>query len=164
MKSALGQQIVEVIAGHATRDVGIALANEIRVTVAQVAQRGVHLPPAPAVFDDAPQLVLVDGSYGHSRAVGEHNFELFHVVRRPPGHDRMDAARVVADHPAECRVRVCRGVRRKGKPMGGLGDGRQLVADDARLHPREPTFGVDFLDLAQVLRGVDADGVVRRLP
>ena len=84
------------------------------------------------------------------------------LVGRPAGpqaHQRVDAARVVADHPAQRVVRVRRGVGREGQVVP-LGLGAEDVEHRARLDPRQLRRGVDREDLVEVLRPVDDDGDV----
>ena len=121
VQPALGQQLVEVVAGHAAREVGEAGADRVRVAVAQGAQGG------------------VDGRRGavaaHRRAgaVVEQDVERVGVVGGAPGGERVHAAGVVAEHAAERRHGVRRGVRAEGQPVRRRGGG-EVVADDPGLH------------------------------
>ncbi len=84
------------------------------------------------------------------------------LVGRPPGpqaHQRVDAAGVVADHPAEGVVRVRRGVGGEGQVVL-LGLGAEDVEHRPGLHPRQLRRGVDREDLVEVLRPVHHDGDV----
>ena len=58
VEALLGQQLVEVVAGDAARDVGVALADQLGVAVAQVAHRRVDLAAPAAGGDDPLELLL----------------------------------------------------------------------------------------------------------
>ena len=73
VEAVLGQQLVEVVAGDAPRDVREALADQVGVAVAQVAQPRVDLAPAPALADDLLQLSVAgraDGAAACRRRAG----------------------------------------------------------------------------------------------
>ena len=93
--------------------------------------------------------------------VGQH-FQPLDVLDGLAGHDRMRAARVVADHAAQGAAAVGRRIGAEGQA-----DFRrlvlELVADDTRLDPGNPPFGIDGLDGVQVLGGIDHHGDVHRL-
>ena len=85
------------------------------------------------------------------------------LVGRPPGpqsHQRMDAARVVADHPAQSVVRVRRGIGREGQAVL-LGLAAELVEHACRAG-LGPAFarGRSPEHLVEVLGPVDHDGDV----
>ena len=82
-----------------------------------------------------------------------------HLVGCPsaPGHHRMRAARVVADHSADRRVPVRRGVRRERRAGARVRAVGQLVVRDARLDAGHPALRIDLEDRAHVPRGVDDD-------
>ena len=67
VEAVLGQQLVEVVARHAPRDLGEAAADRVGVAVAQVAQARVDLAAAPAGGDDARRARLgVAAPDGHA--------------------------------------------------------------------------------------------------
>ena len=159
VEAVLGQQVVEVVAGDAARDLRVPLADQVAVAVGERTQpRGELVGHARAVGADAEALA----------AVGQH-LELGHVVGRPrPGavelrHHRVHAAGVVADHPAERAVVVGRRVGAEGEPVLAVGLLAQPVEDDARLDARELPLGVDLDDPVQVLGEVEDDRDVHAL-
>ena len=81
------------------------------------------------------------------------------LVGRPAGaqaHERVDAAGVVADHPAQGVMRMGRGVGCEGEVVS-LGLGAEDVEHRARLDPRQFRRGVDREDLVYRLGPVDDD-------
>ena len=144
VEALLGQQVVEVVAGDPARQVlGIAAADLVGVAVAKGLEPGVDLALAPPSADDPLQLLLARGADGHPGAVVEQDVQLVDLVGGPPGpqaHQRVDAARVVADHPAQRVVGVRRGVRGEGQAVP-LGLGAEVVQHRARLHPRQLRSG-----------------------
>ena len=68
----LRQQVVEVVAGHAAREVlGVAAANLVGVPVAEGLELAVDFSLAPAFADDPFQFLLARGPDGHPCAVVE---------------------------------------------------------------------------------------------
>ncbi len=65
--------------------VGIALADQVGVLVAERLQPGVDLPFAPARGDDPLQLLLARGADGHPGAVVEQDVQLVDLVGGPAG-------------------------------------------------------------------------------
>ncbi len=158
VEAVLGQEVVEVVAGDAPRDLRIALADQVGVAVAQLEQAAVD----PLVSGSAlarPQ----------TSAVVEQHLQLVDVVGRArPGavelrHDRADAAGVARDHPAERAVLVRRGVRPEGELVLVLGLRAQVVEDQPRLDAREAALGVDLQQAVEVLGEVDHYSDVGRL-
>jgi hypothetical protein len=94
-----------------------------------------------------------------ARAVGEHGRQLDHVLDRQAVRDRVRAARVVAEHPAErCAVRR-RGVRAEAETQRS--DVMiQVVLHEPRLHAHPELLGVDLEHLVHVAREVEDEGVV----
>ena len=80
------------------------------------------------------------------------------------GHERMDAAGVVAEHSAERAVAV--GFRIGGEVQLVLFDRAvaQIVEDAARLNPRQLACRVDLQHVVHVLREVHHDRDVAALP
>ena len=163
VEAVLGQQLVEVVAGDPTRNVREALADLIRVAVAQVPHAPVDLAFAPTGSDDPLELLLRRRPHGHPHAVVGDDLELLDVVGGAPRHHRVDPAGVVADHAAEGGVLVGRGVRGEGEVEPVLREVRELIADHPRLDPRHPAIGVDLDDPAQALGDVDHHRPVGRL-
>ena len=140
VEAVLGQQVVEVVARDPARQVlGVAAADLVGVAVAERLEPGVDLALASAPADDPLQLLLGRGADGHPRAVVEQDVQLVDLVGGPPGpqaHQRVDAAGVVADHPAQRVVRVRRGVGGEGQVVP-LGLGAEDVEHRPRLDPRQ---------------------------
>ncbi len=110
VEAALGKQLVQAIARYAPRDVRIARADQVRVAVAQSLETRVELAARAAGRNDPSQLVLGRRPDPQALArIGQH-VERVHVVDRAPGHYRVHAAGVVADHAAERVVIVRRRV------------------------------------------------------
>ena len=118
VEPVLGQKLVEVVAGHASRDAGDPLANPTGMSLDQRAQLRIDRSTPSALVDDG-----VDGrgfrrAHGESRPVVQQNRQLFDVVDGLAGEQRMRPARVVADHAAERAAAVGRRIRAEGEAMG----------------------------------------------
>ena len=68
--------------------------------------------------------------------------DLIRSPTRTQAHQRVDAARIVADHPAQRVVRVRRGVGGEGEVVL-LRLEAEDVEDGARLNPRQLLLGID---------------------
>ena len=118
---------------------------------------------AAALRQDARVFLIACRSYPHPRAVIREHVERFNVLGGAAGHHRVDAARVVADHPAEGAAAVrCR--------IGAKGQAElirrrpQAVEDDAGLYAGPAPLAVDLLDSVHVFREVEQQAIVDGLP
>ena len=101
VESVFRQQLIEVVAGDAARNVGEFRADLRGVLVADVAQGGVDFGAAAALVNDGGEFGVRGCSYGHLRAVVEQDAQLGDVVDGFAGEERMGAAGIVSDHAAE---------------------------------------------------------------
>ena len=151
------EQVVQVVAGDAAGNVGIALADLVGVAVAELTQLGVQPSGGPSVTDRAIELLVVADASDHQPiAVVGQDFERLDVVDCLAADERMGAARVVADHSAEGVVRV-RGRVRSPRQMIAPGVMPELIADDAGLDPRGVPQRVVLEDRVKVFGKVDHD-------
>ncbi len=149
VKAVLGQQFVEVVAGHAPRNAGEALPDAIGVPVSNVPKAGVDFPAAATAADDRIDRGGLGCSDGQPGTVVQQNVELFDIVHGLPRQQRVRAARVVPDHAAKRASTVRRGIRSKGEFM----DFRrvsQRVQDDARLDACDALDRIDLEDPVHV--------------
>jgi hypothetical protein len=93
------QERVEVVAGHAARDIGIAAADLVRISTAEAPQLSVdgRLPVTVSLY----RHVVVVGRLAapESRPVIQQNLETGDVVNNLARALRRRAAGIVADHP-----------------------------------------------------------------
>ena len=82
VEAVLGQEAVEVVAGDAARQLRVALADEVAVPVAEVAQLGVDLALGAAGRDQAGQLGLGRRPHLEAVAVVREDVELVDLVGR----------------------------------------------------------------------------------
>jgi hypothetical protein len=162
VEAVLGQQLVQVIAGNAPGDFGEAFADLIAIGVAHLHEALVDLAPASASGDDPDELLGRSRPHVQDQSVVSHDLEPFDVVRGEPGHDRVDAARVVADHPAQRAPVVGRRVGAEGE-LVALGRSSQGVEDDPGLDSRSSRGRVEIDDVAHVLREIEDERHVARL-
>src|SRR5947209_9254598 len=80
VESVFRQELVEVIAGDAPRNVREALAYEGRVCIAQMAKAGVDLTPSASVGDDSFKFLLGRCTHAHPSTVIEQHVERFDIV------------------------------------------------------------------------------------
>ena len=101
----------------------------------------------------------------HPRAVVEEDLHRLGVVVGLAGHLRVDAARVVADHPAEAAMRVR---RRLGPYVSFRPDFAAASRSSSQMSPgstrAKRPCEVDLQHAMHVLRPVDDDGHVHHLP
>ena len=109
MEAVLGQQVVEVVAGDAARDLWEVLAYQRAVLITQSAQTGIDFTATATSGDDGLEFVFRGRSNGKDSAVVEQNLQLQRVVVRLAAVERVRSAGIIAQHAAERAVRVgCR--------------------------------------------------------
>src|SRR5271156_2371612 len=117
MKTALRQQLIEVISGDTSRYAGKTLPHEICILIAQSQQARVDLTPPATSADDRPQFLVAGRAHSQLRPVIKQHIERLDVIDRLPPKQRMDSTGVVADHAANRAAAVGRGVGREGQLM-----------------------------------------------
>src|SRR6185312_14517368 len=91
MEALLRQEVVEIVAGDAARDVGIAPPDLIAVAVAQGAERAIDLgAPAAAAHDEIERLVRGRADAQAQPVIGE-NLQLLDIVDGLAAEHGMDA-------------------------------------------------------------------------
>ena len=143
---ALRMEDVEVVAGDAAQHLRPARLDLAAVPEREVAHEGADRGGAAARVLHRPER---DGG-----AIGEQRVDAEHVVDHVAVGDRARAARVVAGHAADRRLRAGRDVDREPEAER-LQLRVEVVEDEARLDRRDAALGVDGDDVAQVLGGVD---------
>src|SRR5208283_432044 len=101
METIFRQQVVEIVSGNATRNIGELAANLVAVAVGELFEARIDLGAASAVALSAGEIFLAGGANVQALAVVCEDVERFDVIVGLAGHDRVDAAGVVADHAAE---------------------------------------------------------------
>jgi hypothetical protein len=168
VEPALGQQVVQVIARDAARNLRVARPDQICVFIAQLFERRVNLAAPAAGCDDLLQFVVCRRPDPHLQPVVGQDLEAVGVVRHAAArpvelrHDRVDAAGVVAEHAAERAAVVGGGIGTEGQT-----DARRLsakgVQHDAGLDTRDAGLRIDVEHRVDVLRHVHDDGDVAAL-
>src|ERR1039457_4608094 len=141
VEAVLRQELVQVVAGDAARNIGEARPDQVRVGGAQAAQAWLDLAAAASGSDDGSQLILGGSANAHAGSVVEENVERLDVFDRLAAEQGMDAAGVVADHAAQGATAVGRRVGCESKLMR-LGLQAQGVKDDAGLNAGGTRGGV----------------------
>ena len=126
-----------------------SIANRRPVAVPQGAEGAVDVAPPARLRADARQLVVRGPADRQAEAVVSEHLERLDVVARPPGHDRVGPARIVAEHAAQRAAVVSGRVRAEGQAVAP-GRAAEIVQDDARLDARQATNGVHFEDPVEV--------------
>src|ERR1039458_8690729 len=117
VEAVLRQELVQVVAGDAARNIGEARPDQVRVGVAETAQACVDLAAAASGSDDGGQLLLGGPANAHAGSIVEENVERLDVFDRLAAEQGMDAAGVVADHAAQGATAVGRWVGGERKLM-----------------------------------------------
>src|SRR5581483_4976724 len=165
------QQVMQVVAGDATRDVGEFLADEVCVLIGDLLQgyadlfrtfdaAGGHAPRRFASGSGADEGVH---PYTQTGAIVGDNLEGFDVVVGFAAHDGVDAAGVVADHAAECAAVMAGRIGGECEVMF-LGGVAQVVEDYAGLDAGDPALGINLQNLSHVPGEVEDHGYVAALP
>src|SRR6202008_3575485 len=102
-------------AGDAARDVGEALANKIAVSGGDALQFRVEAATPATCCTNGFQFRARSGADFHARTIVGEDLELLDVVIGLSGHDRVHAARVVANHAAQSAAIMRGGVRRESE-------------------------------------------------
>ncbi len=163
VEAVFRQQLIQVVAGDATRNVGEAGAHERRIGVAQAAQPRVDLAAPAAGGNDGGQLILRCGTDAHARAVVEQDVQRFDVVYRFAAHQGVHAAGVVADHAAQRAAAVGGWIGGKGQ-LVLLGPVAQRIENNPRLDPGAAGGSVERDHRMHVFREVEHHGDVAGLP
>lgn len=162
MEAIFRKQVVQVIAGDATRNIGILLAHQIAVLITNTPKAGVDVTaPVPRGNDGIEVSLAGLPNTQAESAIGKH-FEFFDVLVSLARHHRMNAAGIVADHPTERAAAVAGGIRTKCQVVLFRG-GAEMVEHNAGLHASDPALGVELEDVSHVLREVEDDGDVTAL-
>ncbi len=162
VEAVLGQQFVEVVAGDPARNAGKFRSNQRREAIADALEPGVDLSLPPACRDDGFELSIAGLPDGHARAVVQHHVERVDVVDGLAAHQRVHAARVVADHATQGAAAVRGGVGRKRQvmPLGGVA---HAIEHDAGLDPRDLRPRIERDNAVQILRKIHDDRDVAAL-
>src|SRR5690606_29133782 len=107
MEPFLRQEIIEVVARDTAWNSRITRPNLTRVTVAKLLKSRVNLSFPAAGPDDLSQFRLTRFADRESRAVVKQDLEFMDLVGGsscPQAHQRVDTARIVANHPADRAV------------------------------------------------------------
>ena len=162
MKAIFRQQIIQVIAGDAARDVGKFLADETGVLIGNICQTAVDLATPSGFSADPSQIIGRSLPDFHAHAVVGDDFEFFDVVVGLSRHHRVDAAGIVSDHAPEgaavvgCRV-GCEG------QMIFFGGVAEMIENDTGLDASDAAGGINLQDCCHVLGKIQHDGDVAAL-
>ena len=150
VKTAFGQQVVEVVSGNAPWNVRELAADLVAVAVREGLEAGVDFGAASTLVNEAVKVVSAGRTNVHALAAVGEDFERLDVVVRLARHDRVHAAGVVADHASECAAVVSGGIGREGKVVF-LGGSAQCIENNSGLDARDAANGIDFENARHVL-------------
>jgi hypothetical protein len=162
VEPVLGQQLLEVVAGHPSGTIGESRADQIRVAIANCPQRRVQISTAAALTDDRVEFGVAGGPHGQLGSVVQQHAKALDVVDCLSSEQRMRAARVVANHAAEAAATVGRRIGTERQPVC-FGLAPQRVEDDSGLDASRSRTWVQVQNLVHVLREVEHDGDVAAL-
>ena len=162
VEAVFRQQLVQVVAGDAPRNIREARPHQVRVGVAEAAQARIDLAAAPSAGDDGAQLILGGSANPHAGSVVKQNIERLDIVDGLAAEQGMDAAGVVADHTSQRAAAMGCRVGRKGKLMP-LGFHAQRVKQDAGLDTGKALGGIEFNHRIHIFREINDYSDVARL-
>ena len=163
VKAVFRQQLIEVVAGDAARNVRKALADGIRVGVANPRQAGIDFAPPSAGGDDAAQLLLGRCPDGETGAVIEKNVERLDVIDGLAAHESVYATGIVTDHAADRAPAMRRRIGSEGELVLFRGVA-QRIEHDPRLNAGKPLRRIQLEERMHIFREVQDHGHVRALP
>ena len=150
------EQLVEVVAGHPTRNARVAGAHLFGVVVAKCPQGVKHLGLAAAAPKRRPSRPEAE-----ARAFPGEDVEFLDVVGRAASHHRVNPTGVVADHAPSVHEAWVDGSGPKVRPWSSA-----AARSASTMTPgstRAPRFGVDRNDPVQVAGEIDHDSHVAGL-
>ena len=163
MKSIFRKKIVQVVSGNAARNVGVTLANEIAILIANRLHPGINLATAAAFSDDGFQFGIAGRAHPHANAVVGEDFKLLNILVSLSCHHRVHAAGIVSHHAPDRAAAVRRRVGTE-RQVVFLRSAAQVVENHSRLDPRDAALGIKLDDLPHVFREIEHHGDVAALP
>ena len=149
----LRREGIDVVAADAAQLAREAGGDLVGLADAECAQRG----------KQRRRLLRIGGTEAMARTVGEQRVDREHVVGHQPVADALGTAGIVAGHAADGAALVRRGIDREEEAVR-LQRRVEMAEHEAGLDQRGARGGIDLDDLAQVLRAVEHDRPVDRLP
>ena len=156
LRPALGQKLVEIVAGDAARNFRVAPPNLVGRTLCERARRGINLALAATAHGGGECLALAARAEREPGAVVERDFERLDVVDGLAVGGGVSAAGVVADHPAD-RAAVFGGRIRREEQSFGRNCRVELRLHHAGFDHREAALGVDVPNRIHVLGEIEHD-------
>ncbi|MEK8125718.1 hypothetical protein WOB59_22385 [Methylocystis sp. IM4] len=101
MEVILRKELVQIVAGHSSRDARVFLPDVVARTIDQRFEFGVKIAFTTTCPDDALKLIPRRPTDRHAFAVIGQDFKLAGVIDCFSAHDGMSPATVVADHSTE---------------------------------------------------------------
>src|SRR5258708_39315240 len=92
VESSFRQEFIQVVAGHSSRNLREARADQAAIVFPDREQLAIDLTTPSTLSDDFGHLRLVGGPHCHLGAVVKQNSQLLHVVDRFPAEQRMRSA------------------------------------------------------------------------
>src|ERR1700694_3470151 len=154
--------MIQVVARYSPRNFGEILADEIAIGRRDAFELAVDFATAPPFADDVLKFVARGLTNLHSCAVVSEDFELFDIVVGLARHDRMHAARIVADHAAEGAM-VMRGWVGSECRVMFFGGVAKTIEDNYGLDSRDAADGINLKDFCHGLGEIDNDRNVAAL-
>ena len=162
METVFRKEVIQVVAGYPTRNIGIASLDKFAVCVAQLLQSGINFAATTALGDDVLQFRITGLAHLHAQAVVGKDLQFLDVVIGLARHHRVNAAGVVSDHAAQ-----------RASIMGcGIGTERQMmffcrvaqmIENDSRLNSGNSPRRIDLEDIRHVLAEIEHYGDVAAL-
>src|SRR5260221_13483836 len=150
MEPVFWQELIEVVARDAARNVGEALPDQTSISIAQGLKASVDLAAPAALLNDAFEVLVACPAGAHAQAIIGQYLQFFDVIIRFAGHYRMDTAGIIPDHAAEGAARVSSRVRAKCE-FKVFRCMAQVIENGARLHVRQLLLWIYGDDLVHVL-------------
>ena len=156
MKAVFRQQLIQVVARDTAGKIGEACADYIGILVPQRLEPGVNLAASTALTDDTCDFFVAGATYTHAQTIKCEDFQFLYVFARHACHDRVGAARVIADHTSQRTLGMRCRIGSKCQ-MIALCRSAQVIKNDTRLHARYLVSRVDCEDVVHIFREIEHD-------
>src|SRR6266699_715582 len=136
MEAVFRQELIEVVARDAARNVRKALPDQTGIPVAQGLESCIDLAALATLLNDAFEFLVARHAGTYAQAIVGQYLQFFDVIICFAGHYGMNATGIIPDHAAEGAARVSSRVWTEGEFIM-FRRVAQVIENDAWLHTRQ---------------------------
>src|SRR5260370_16430968 len=132
---------------------GEGCADYMGILVPQRLEPGVNLAASTTLADDTCDFFVAGATYAHAQAIIREDLQFLYVFARHACHNRVCAARVIADHTSQRTLGMRCRIGSKCQ-MVALCRSAQVIKNRARLHASYLVSRVDCEDVLHISRAI----------